>query len=236
MTKGVVYYTDNLLNPLLMSVVQEQILNSFDDEIISVSLKPIEFGWNVVLDQPRGILTMFKQILLGLETATADIIFMAEHDVLYHPSHFQFTPPSPSCYYYNQNVWKVDFISGHALHYPCSQTSGLVADRQLLINHYKKRVEMVEKNGFSRRMGFEPGTHARQERVDMIPSSTFMSEFPNIDIRHTSNLTPSRWAKAEFRNPKFTQGWTESDRVPGWGVTEGRFSEFLSHLTSGIAC
>jgi len=75
---------------------------------------------------------------------------------------------------------------------------------------------MVEKNGFSRNMGFEPGTHGRAERVDDYKSGSWESEFPNIDIRHDKNLTPSRWGKEQFRNQKYTKGWQETDEVPGW--------------------
>jgi hypothetical protein len=176
---------------------------------------------------------MFKQILAGLEALETDIAFLVEHDVLMHPSHFEFTPPDRSKVYYNQNVWKVDAESGRALHYRCSQTSGLCADRSLLVEHYRRRVALVAERGFSRNMGFEPGTHGRAERVDDLASDVWMSEFPNIDIRHGHNLTASRWRKDQFRNQKYTAGWTESDGVPGWGKTLGRFDDFLAEVRRG---
>ena len=37
----------------------------------------------------RGIVTMFRQILAGLEALDTEYAFCVEHDVLYHPSHFQ---------------------------------------------------------------------------------------------------------------------------------------------------
>jgi hypothetical protein len=170
---------------------------------------------------------MFRQILAGLEESDADIVFFAEHDVLYHPSHFDFVPPKEDVFFYNRNTWKVDANDGKALFYLCDQTSGLCAYRSLLLQHYRKRVERVAAEGFSRKMGFEPGTHRRQERVDDYPAEHWMSEFPNIDIRHGKNLTPSRWSQDQFRNPNSCQGWKEADEVPGWGKTKGRFSEFL---------
>ena len=89
---------------------------------------------------------------------------------------------------------------------------------------------MVERDGYSNRMGFEPGTHRREERIDDHKANGWMSEFPNIDIRHKDNLTPSRWDKSEFRNQKFTKGWKMADEVPGWGVTKDRFDEFIGEL------
>ena len=175
---------------------------------------------------------MFRQILAGLEASEADYVFLCEHDILYHPSHFEFVPPRDDIYYYNENTWKVDTKTGRALFYYCRQTSGLCANREFLVEHYRKRVEMVERDGFTRRMGFEPGTHNRKERVDDYKSEAWMSEYPNIDIRHRHNLTPSRWSQDKFRNKKYCQGWTEADEVPGWGTTKGRFYEFLSEVVA----
>lgn len=229
--KGLVYYTDNRLDKPIMEAAQRQLEQSRNGyELISVSLEPLEFGRNVVLDQERGILTMFRQILAGLEASQADIVFLVEHDILYHPSHFEFWPERDDSFYYNENVWKVRAEDGQALFYHCQQTSGLCAYRELLLKHYRRRVELVEQNGFSRRMGFEPGTHRRKERVDDYRAASWMSEYPNIDIRHSLNLTPSRWSQNQFRNKKYCRGWTMAGEVPGWGATRGRFDDFLAEI------
>ena len=218
-SKGIVYYTDNRLDERIFKAAQTQILASANGcKIVSVSLEPVNFGKNIVLNKERGVLTMFKQILTGLEACDADIVFFCEHDILYHPSHFDFIPPEKDKFYYNTNVWKVRLEDGHSMRTEkCQQTSGLCAYRELLLEHYRKRVEMVEEIGYSRKMGFEPGTHGRGERVDDYKSESWESEFPNIDIRHDQNLTPSRWSKDQFRNQRYTKGWKESDEVPGWG-------------------
>lgn len=176
---------------------------------------------------------MFTQILVGLEVANCDVVYFCEHDVLYHPSHFDFVPPDAERVFYNQNVWKVDANTGRALHYRCSQTSGLCAHRDVLLAHYRRRLQLVRERGFTRNMGFEPGTHGRPERVDDLKSDAWMSALPNVDIRHGTNLTSSRWRKEDFRNQKYTAGWTEGDGVPGWGVTLGRFDDFLHEVTNG---
>lgn len=231
LTKGIVYYTDNRLSPEIARACQEQLKKS-GLPIVSVSLKPIDFGNNIVLDRERGNLTMFKQILAGLEKIDTDIVFFAEHDILYHKNHFDFTPEKQDLFYYNQNMWKVDFETGKALFHYSNHTSELCAYRELLLEHYRNRVRMVEEHGFTRRMGYEPGTHGRAERVDDYKHETWMSEFPNIDIRHNKNLTKSRWRKEEFRNQRFTRGWTEADEVPGWGRTRGRFREVLNGVSN----
>ena len=220
--KGVVYYTDNRIDEQLMLACQKQIVKGIKEKhVISVSLQPIEFGTNIHVPETRGTLTMFKQILAGLEASTADVIFLAEHDILYHPSHFDFIPPNKEAFYYNLNVWKVRIEDGHALKVDdCKQTSGLCAWRELLLEHYRKRVERVEKDGYKRNMGFEPGTHSPPVGIDNYPAESWASKYPNIDIRHDKNLTANRWEKSEFRNQKYTMGWTEADEVTGWGSTK----------------
>lgn len=226
---GILYYTDNQLDPIIMQACQNQ-LKKAGLPIVSVSLQPIDFGDNISLSLERSYLTMFKQILVGLEALNTDIVFFCEHDVLYHPSHFKFIPQQKDKYYYNINVWKVDASTGHALHYDCKQTSGLCAYRDLLIQHYKERVRRVELEGYNRRIGFEPGSHNRAERIDDYKSEAWMSMYPNIDIRHNDNLTPSRWKKEQFRDQRNCQNWIEADEVPGWGRTKGCFSSSLKNI------
>lgn len=232
--KGVIYYTDNEISETMMAACQKQIIKGIKEKhIVSVSLEPIKFGRNISLLLERGYLTMFKQILAGLEASMAAVIFFCEHDILYHPSHFDFIPPRKDAFYYNLNVWKVRIEDGHALKVDdCKQTSGLCAWRELLLEHYRQRVERVERDGYKRSMGFEPGTHIPPVGIDSYEAESWNSEYPNIDIRHQRNLTPNRWHKNQFRNQKYTIGWTEADEVPGWGITKGRFEEVLNDLTS----
>lgn len=213
---GIVYYTDNRLDEKIMQQVQE-LIKLPKLPIVSVSLKPINFGKNIVLPLERGPLTMFKQILTGLEALDTDYVFLCEHDVLYHQTHFSFRPPSNDVYYYNMNCWQLRSTDGFAVYWDCKRLSQLCADRKFLIQHYKKRIEMVEKNGFSRRMGFEPGSHGRPERVDDFKAGEWYSPIPNIDIKHGKNLTEARWNTSQFRSQRSCRNWKEADQITGWG-------------------
>lgn len=221
-TKGLVFYTDNRLDLSISKAVQTQIKQSINGhELISVSLQPLDFGRNITLKKERGYLTLFEQILTGLEASTAEIVFLTEHDVLYTKEHFQFTPPDPSKIYYNQNVWQVRVSDGFAVYYEAKRLSQLVAYRDVLIEHYRKRVARVKERGFSRKMGFEPGSHGRAERVDDLQSEYFISAVPNLDLKHEHNLTPARWHPSQFRDQRNCRGWLESDGIiPGWGAIE----------------
>ena len=204
LTKGIVYYTDNQLNIKIAHACQKQ-LKKIGLPIISASLKPMVFGdKNIHLPFTRGPLTMFKQILAGLEASEADIIFFAEHDILYHHSHFDFIPPKKDVFYYNLNVWKVDWKTGKALKVDkCEQLSGMCVYRELAINYCQEKIKQIEERSFDRH--YEP----RGKR------GHWNSREPIVDIRHEGTLTPNRWSKDQFRNQENTKGWTEG-KCPEW--------------------
>lgn len=232
LTKGIVYYSDCQIDQNIGQAVRDQIRRSVNGHsIVSVSLKPIQyFGTNIVFEGERSRLTMFKQILAGLEASDADIIFFTEHDCVYPSDHFSFVPPRKDVYYYNQNTWRVNAETGHCLYYTCNQVSGLCAYRELLLQHYRERVRRTEAEGYSRKTGYEPGSRPPPSGIDSFKAEAWMSATPIVDIRHSSNLTKNRWHPSEFRNPKACLDWEESDSVPVWGKIEGRFNEFIADL------
>jgi len=226
LTKGIIFYTDNALKLKIAHSVQRQLKTISEEKhipIVSASLKKMTFGdKNIHFPSlKRGYTSMFKQIMGALEHSESDIIFFCEHDVLYHPSHFDFNPPDENTFYYNQNVWWLRTSDGHALHYDVNQLSGLCGYREALLTHFKERYELVSKIGYSTRIGFEPMTHKRVNWDHMYKFGTWKSEYPNIDIKHEGNLTGQRWKKEKFRNQKLLVNWVETDdEIPGWGKTE----------------
>ena len=189
LTKGLVYYTDNQCEEKIVSAVRTR-LREVGFPIVSVSHKPLlGFGKNIVVDMTPGILTMFKQILIGLEASKSKVIFLTEHDVLYDPAHFEFTPPKKDVFYYNVNTWVVNAKTKKGKVHNQKQTAGLCAYRKLLVKHYRKRVAMLEKDR-NTYMYFEPGL---AKNIDSYETESWESENPNIDIRHSNNLTSGRF-------------------------------------------
>jgi len=227
--KQILYYTAHeMKNQKVFKLVQEQLKNA-ELPIISVSLnKPLDFGENYVVKGEKGYLSMFKQILHGLKKSKADYIFMAEHDVLYHPSHFKFTPPRDDTYYYNSNAYKFKLKTGKIVKYDHRWLSQLCANRKLLIQHYEKKIKIIEEGKPRKFYGYEPGTgHSRN--VDNYGFDYFESELPNIDIRHGKNLSGTGRMKVEdFRDKKTCKNFKEYklDQIPGWDV------EFLCDLVT----
>jgi len=224
LTYSIVYYTDNALNMKIAHRCRQQILKA-GLPIVSVSLKPLNFGKNIVLKMKRSYEAYFKQILTALENSTADIIFFCEHDWLYSPDHFRFTPPKKDVYYYNDNWWRLRLSDGHAVTYNTHVVPTICAYRELLLNHYRKAVEVLSKNNWDKNMvyaiGFEPGTHNRKERIEDNKAESWRSGYPNLDLRHENNLTRSKWKQSDFRNPRSCQGWKENDtEIIPWGKNQ----------------
>jgi hypothetical protein len=226
--KEIVYYTDVGLREPIFSVCQDQILRS-GLPVVSCSLKPINFGRNIVLDAEPNIITMYRQILTGLKASEAKVVFLCEHDVLYHPSHFDYEPEG-RFFCYNTNVWWWEFPKDRLVAYDFIKSqSGLCGYRELLIDHYTKRLEIIYRNGWDRQlsreprwarmMGYEPGTKSeRQEMISDEDYRTWQSEFPNIDIRHGRTMTPTKCHLESFKHPPTNWRETTLDQVEGWDL------------------
>jgi len=240
MTGGIVYYTHNRGDPMILAACRRQIDRARGEiPVVAVSQNPLDWGdQNIVM---KGIgrtdLAMFRQQLAGLEAVGTDYVFFCEHDVLYHPSHFTFVPPTDDKYYFNWNVWAVDADTGQALHYDgMRMTSGVVAYRDILIEHYRKKIEITRRRGkFSRQLlGYEPGKPKSREMLGNYRQGKFYSTLPNIDIKHDRNITRKRFAPSDYRNwTHIMDSWTLADSVPYWGTTKGRFREFLAEVANG---
>ena len=210
-TKGMLYFTDNQLNVKLAKKVQRQLKHlskELNMELVTSTLKPMDMGKNIVNEGKRGYLTMFKQILAGLEAMDSDIVYLVEHDVLYPKEHFtEFTPPEKDKVYYDQNWWKV-YPDGSAFHWDADQVSGLCAYRDVLLDFYRKRVAEFSEDNFDRR--FEP--FSRQG------SQSWKASVPHIDVRHGANLTKGKRSLDDFRDKSTAVNFQEStiDKIPGW--------------------
>lgn len=206
---NIIYYTCNTHLPAIDELCRKY-LKKINLPIISVSLnKPIDFGdKRIVVKGERSALMMHKQIVAGLQLSDSEYVFLAESDVIYHSSHFDFRPERQDVYYFNVNVWKVRWSDGFCVKTDNSQqVSGIAASRKLLLDFYKARVKEIEKNGFDRH--YEPRN---------APRINYQSAYPNICIRHDKNLTQSKWKVEDFRNKEYAKGWQESYEVPGWDI------------------
>lgn len=231
--RGLVYYTANRCQERIVRTARNLLTKACPDyEIVSVSQYPIDWGYNIVAPlQNRNASSQLKQMLIGIESSKSDIIFLVEDDLLYHPNHFDFTPEDKNVFYYDYNRWSVCSRTGEAITFKTDAISMLCAYRELLLEHYTKRVDLLERRGFTRRFGFSPprGLH-RTERIGL--RGRYKAKYPCIDIRHENSMTRRRMNLSEFRRKP--RGWKKGDSVPGWGKTLGRFDEFLLEISERI--
>ena len=227
--KSILYYTDNRLGNPIYSKVQDQ-LSMVWLPIVSVSLKPIKFGQNIVVIGERSYPTMVKQIIAGLKISLTDYVFFCEHDVLYPESHFDFAPPRDDIFYYNENVWRWWFGNDKAIrHERMLPLSVMCANRKFVLDHYLRRQQMIQELGWdeirsreprwARLIGYEPGTKKKKRGgFSDDDFSTWKSEYPVIDIRHKGTFSSPKIHLKDFKHkPKW---WKEIpiEEIPGWDL------------------
>jgi hypothetical protein len=231
MTKGIIYYTDNRLAEPLLSACQKYILAA-GLPIVSVSLKPIKFGQNIVVAGKPSYTSIVNQIITALEASTANDVFFCEHDVLYHPSHFDFVPAADDVFYYNLNNWRWAYPTDKILRYDgLTSLSQLCVSRRLALRHYKARQKKMKEIGLekfsvkdprqARLWGYEPGLKKRRNGAFREEKSDFWrSRQPNIDIRHLGTFSLPKVAYKDFQQKP--TGWIETtiDKITDWGLVE----------------
>lgn len=222
MTKVILYYTDNVSAPdYIAEAVKKQLLKA-NLPIISISQIPIDFGRNICIGPiGRSRISMTKQVLLGLDNTNATIVFIAEHDVLYPPSHFDFTPEDNNTLYFNQNMWRVrardgtNFKSGY--NGAMSQLAGLkwhIRERFIeRLDYFTTGKPLLGMQGFNWYKTTPPGISP------WCKFGSWISPVPTLDLRHGGNLTGSR---------RFDM--KESGTIPGWGDPRGRFKDFIKEV------
>lgn len=234
-SKGAIYYTDNRPKEFILDTCREQIKKAWKGKIVSCSLKPIDLGENIVLEgYERSYTTMVRQIVMALEALDTDVVFFLEHDVLYHPTHFDFWPLRPDIYYYNVNNWRWGIKEDFAITYDnLISLSQLCCYRKTALNHYKGRLKYIKDNHldlekshepkWGRVMGYEPGTKPKHKGgFSDEESSTWRSELPNIDIRHRHTYSPPKYTLMDFKHPP--ENWKEEkiENIPYWHLEKLR--------------
>ena len=211
MKRTIVYYTDHHIDETLAARCRKLLsVAATNIPIISVSQKPLNFGKNICVGvKPRSNHSIYEQIMAGLEQVEpGSVVYLAEHDVVYQPSHFVHIPEVKDRLDYNQNryYWapgQIEYMKAKGK-WALSQ---LVAYREFLVEKVKESLA-VEK----------PTSEMYRCRTHK-----FESERPNIDIRHGKNFSQDgKWKKAYYNG-------TAKDTTPNVGYW-GSPPHFLKKL------
>jgi predicted O-methyltransferase YrrM len=189
-----------------------------------VSQEPLAFGKNInVGPLPRTAQSMYQQILAGAQQAPpGSIIYLCEHDVFYHPSHFAKTPTDPRAFYFNQNryYWHVNQLTFWPAPANSRALSQAVVTREYLIEHCERRLA-----------NWTPRAKLRWR--------TWSSARPNVDVRHGDNLTGDgehkrAYAAGEAQGVSNLGGWGGvghfQSKVGYKGLQRGDIVQFLIDL------
>lgn len=202
--RTVIYYTDHRIEQTLARVVIKQLQKSaMYIPIVSVSQKPMNLGNNICVgEKPRCNRSILEQILVGLEKAPkGSIIYLVEHDVIYHTSHFAKIPNQKNALYYNRSRfhWQ-PMLPNYLPSLGDRALSQLVCYREYLMDTIKEWLSTSDDPTISTRF---PARFF-----------DFKSDKPNIDIRHGDNFTRSGHRKGRYSRGK-QKGLV--DNLPGWG-------------------
>jgi hypothetical protein len=220
-SKSIIFYTDSRIEEPIKSLVHRYLLDS-GLFIVSTSLRPLDFGLNIVVEGERGYPTMVKQIVSALEWGTSKYVFFCEHDVLYPKDHFDFTPPRDDIFYYNINSWRWELGSATLIrHDRMLSLSCLCVNRLFALDHFQRRLEKILSEGFDkindgepkwvRTMGYEPGTKKRRRGgFSDDDFDTWESPTPVIDIRHKGTFSSPKTKLSDFKHPP---KWWEEKKV-----------------------
>jgi len=254
MIKNIIYYTDGSLNKDIAELCKKRLLSAANGiPIISVSQEPINLGHNICIGkQPRSLHTMWKQILTGLMYSDADVVYMVEHDVLYHATHFEFEPKENTVFYYNNSIWLVRTRDGRCLWKNNLCFSQCVSNRLLMLDNMMQRVKWCENGGVAplHQGAYEPGRIRKKyqderkifginldrkwrlERFETFP--------PCIDIRHGKNFSGTRRFKIRGEDINRAKNLPDGSKqvkeriyakyIPGWGSPFKRFNEWIREV------
>jgi hypothetical protein len=180
-----------------------------DSPIITISKKPLDWGYNLIQDAEPSVDNIYRQILRGAEIADTPYIAIAEDDTLYHKSHFDHRPPE-DCYGYNFHRWGI-FTWGVPTYYhkPRVSNACMISPRKLVIDGLKDRFNRYPNGSNLGELGKEKGT-----RIDRKNTVDFWSDVGVVYFSHIKSLDPTE----RHRTKKMSH--VKAFDIPHWGRAE----------------
>ena len=195
MNKCIVFYTANRISDQMINKNTEVLKESAGDiPIISVSQVPMALETNIVFEnKEQTYLNIYRQILIGAKASDADILFMAEDDTYYPPSHFDLFPSDNDVFCYNMNkysffTWQPNIFSNRWRR----TMNCLIAPRLLLIEALEERFELLNKLGDDIKMCYwaEPSrsVYERHLGVKERKGEEVESKEPVVMVNHSKSI------------------------------------------------
>ena len=204
-----IHYTANVIKNPLGQRIRDRILKCIGDmPLISISQKPMDFGYNICLgDIDQSHINIYQQMLIGALEAKTDYVAMVEDDVIYTPEHFTSYLPPLDVFAYNINNWRIcTWQSENPVFFHSDRpvASQLIAPRLQLIKTLEEKFNKFEGNPPPEVWKFfcEPGRREKQLGVTTQKMKNFKSTGPG-NIIFTA-----------FKN----NGSNKKEHLPHWGT------------------
>ena len=221
----VIYYTANFAPEKFIRKNQDLLLKAIGNApLISVSQKPIHFGYNICVgDIGRSHLNIYRQALIGAKEATTKYIALAEDDIMYAPEHFDHTP-TPGFFAYDINVWMFyEFYKPRIFSYKGRiNMNSLICERELFIETIEERFKKwPDDSKIHLENWSEPGKNAYEENLGVTKrqKETFMATVPSIAFYHPAALSYLHLGKrkniGEIKK-EILEPWGNAKDMPGY--------------------
>lgn len=193
-----------------------------DCPIITISRKPLDWGINLLDEEPYHISNIYLQLLRGAKHATTDFIAVAEDDTLYPREHFEYRPPS-NTFAYNQNRLGL-FSWGKPTYFWKDRISNstLVAPRLLVIEALEERFEK-HPNGTPTAYTGELGRNNIEDKLGVTrrKATWFTTETSVVRIDHEKGV--DKLSQTHRKG----MGILRSYDIPHWGKAEDLIKKFV---------
>jgi hypothetical protein len=218
----IIFLTANKVPPQWAEFHKEKLLEAIGSSpIITLSMKPLDWGTNILQDQPYSASNIYFQLLRGAKIATTDYIGVAEDDMLYPKEHFEYRPPL-DVFAYNMNKFSL-FTWGKPTYFWKDRVSNstLIASRRLIIEALEERFNK-HPNGTPQGITGELGRRKVDDTLGLTPhkSAWFSTDTSVIRIDHEYGIDHLT------RTHRKKMGILRSYDIPYWGKATDLIKKF----------
>jgi len=205
--RTVVYYTSNREDERFEAKIRERLLKTIGDiPLISVSQKPIDFGYNICVgDVGISDQNVHRQLQIGAQHAKTKYVISAESDCLYPEAYFKYTPPIIDGCFRCNNLYILYKDKGpfyRKRYSECAQICG----RDFLIREVDKYLEGQPM--------WNPVKYHGHQVVGILfwkkNWTLFETSIPVLNVKTGNGLHP---------RTRIMEGWNETE-IPHWGTVE----------------
>lgn len=190
--------------------------------IITISREPLDWGINLLDEEPYQISNIYFQLLRGAKRAETDFVAVAEDDTLYPKEHFEFRPP-PDTLAYNQNRFGI-FTWGTPTYFWKDRISNstLVAPRKLVTEALEERFNKYP-HGTPDSLTGELGRTNIEDKLGVSHHKTmwFVTEISVVRIDHELGI--DRLSRTHRKGKGILQAYD----IPYWGKAQDLVKKFI---------